>query len=133
MSESSSAGAWSGTSKPPVAALLADQDRRWQQGERVLVEEYLRDLPALWGESDIILDLLYQEIVIREERGEPALLDEYLQRFPQFSEELRLHFEVHAALPAVSETFVGHGPSARGSGVPPRAPAPPRPVVLPAV
>src|SRR5262249_36010571 len=86
------------------------------------------DLPALCGESDIILDLLYQEILIREALGEPVHLDEYVRRFPQFSEELRLHFEVHAALRSISETFAGHGPPAGDWGIPPQAPE-----VLPAV
>jgi serine/threonine protein kinase len=43
-------------------------------------------------------ELIEHEIVLREERGETPLLDEYLQRFPDLARDLRLHFEVHAAL-----------------------------------
>jgi WD40 repeat protein/serine/threonine protein kinase len=123
-----SQSAFIGSAPLSIAALLADQDQRWQQGERVLVEDYLRDQLALHGEPGSILDLIYHEIVLREERGEQANLDGYLRRFPQFSEDLRLHFEVHAALLPVSKTFAGHGPSAGA-----RADAPQPPVVLPAV
>jgi len=81
-----------------ATALLTDQRRRWEQGERIVVEEYLREQPALGAESETILDLLYHEILLREARGETPQLEEYLRRFPQFPEQLRLHFEVHAAL-----------------------------------
>src|SRR5262249_38751497 len=42
--------------------------------------------------------LLYQEILLRRERGEVARLEEYAFRFPELSPQLREHFEVHQAL-----------------------------------
>jgi serine/threonine protein kinase/WD40 repeat protein len=97
----------SASTPPQAGALLIDQRQRWKQGERVLVEEYLRDQPALSAEPGTILDLLYHEILLREERGETPHLEEYVRRFPQFPTELHLYFEVHAALEAVSATSPG--------------------------
>ncbi len=103
MSESASAG----PGPLSATALLTDQRQRWQQGQRILVEEYLRDQPALGADPGTILDLLYHEILLREEQGETPHLEEYVRRFPQFPTQLHLHFEVHAALTAVPAT--GHG------------------------
>jgi serine/threonine protein kinase len=83
---------------PDTAALLADQRRRWQQGERVLVETYLAQFPDLRNNADGVLDLIYHEIFLREQGGEAAGLEEYLRRFPQWGSELRLQFEVHQAI-----------------------------------
>jgi serine/threonine protein kinase len=78
--------------------LLADQRRRWQAGERWTVEAYLAQNPALAGQADGVLDLIYQEVFLREQHGEPAGLEEYLGRFPQYALDLRLQFEVHEAI-----------------------------------
>jgi serine/threonine protein kinase/Tfp pilus assembly protein PilF len=114
MSESASAG----SDDLSTTALLTGQRQRWQHGKRVLVEEYLREWPALAGQPEAILDLLYHEILLREARGEMPGLAEYVQRFPQLAEELARHFEVHAALDVVSETFAGHGLLAEPAVVP---------------
>jgi eukaryotic-like serine/threonine-protein kinase len=81
-----------------AAALLADQRQRWQQGERVLVEAYLAGHPQLRADPDGVLDLIYNEIFLREQRGETARLEEYVHRFPQWRNELALQFEVHQAI-----------------------------------
>ena len=48
--------------------------------------------------DDLLLDLIYNEVVLREEDGEWPELDEYLRRFPQHAEDLRAQFDVHRAL-----------------------------------
>ncbi len=91
-------------------SLLIDQRRRWEQGERVLVEAYLERLPGLRSEAEEVLVLIEHEIVLRQERGEAPRLEEYLGRFPHLARDLRLHFEVHAALhnePLPKPTLVG--------------------------
>src|SRR5262249_46818846 len=50
------------------------------------------------SDPERILELVYHEIVLREELGEKPLLQEYLRRFPQFELRLRLLFEVHQGL-----------------------------------
>jgi serine/threonine protein kinase len=36
--------------------------------------------------------------MLREERGESPTVEEYVRRFPEHADEIRLHFEIHAAL-----------------------------------
>jgi hypothetical protein len=81
--------------------LHADQRERWLGGERVLAETYLEHLPALGTARELAIDLIYAELLIREELGESPPLDEYLGRFPQFAEELRQQVELHRALDSV--------------------------------
>ncbi len=83
-----------------LTILLADQRQRWCKGERVLVESYLERQPELRSQRDWLLDLIYHEMVLREESGEAPQLDEYLRRFPDMAEDLRVQFEVHGALDA---------------------------------
>jgi serine/threonine-protein kinase len=85
---------------PPglLAAMLDDQRRSWQQGERVLVESFLKRVPELQDDHAGLLDLIYSEIVLREHAGEHPAPEEYLARFPQLRDELTLQFEVDRAL-----------------------------------
>jgi serine/threonine-protein kinase len=62
------------------------------------VETYLQQQPALRSDSDKVLDLIYQEILLREEEGERPLLAEYCQRFPHLADQLALQFELDGAL-----------------------------------
>jgi serine/threonine protein kinase/predicted Zn-dependent protease len=82
----------------PLHSLPQDQRRRWQSGERVRVEAYLNEIPTLAGKSELVLDLIYNEIVLREECGEGPQFAEYEQRFPALAGEIRRLFEVHRAL-----------------------------------
>src|SRR5207247_1485002 len=75
-----------------------DQRRRWQGGERVLVEEYLARQPELAADDALVLDLIYSEVLLREEQGEVPSLEEYLGRFPRLARHLRDQFEVHRAI-----------------------------------
>jgi serine/threonine protein kinase/tetratricopeptide (TPR) repeat protein len=81
-----------------VMALRLDQRRRWEQGEHVRVETYLEEQPGLRDDPDALLDLIYGEVVLREEYGGQPRLTEYLERFPHLAGPLRLQFEVHEAL-----------------------------------
>jgi tetratricopeptide (TPR) repeat protein len=81
-----------------LPALCADQRARWQRGEPVRVEDYVARHPELLADTEQLLDLIYQEVVLREEAGESPRLDEYLQRFGSLAESLRPIFEVHEAI-----------------------------------
>ena len=80
------------------AVLRADQFKRWQHGQRVLAEAYLEHFPELRADEEAALDLIYSEVVLREERGEQPQLEEYVRRFPQQQERLTRQFELHQAL-----------------------------------
>ena len=98
-----------------LARLLAEQRARWERGDRFLVETYLHQHPALEGEADAILDLIYNEVFLREQAGETALLAEYVERFPRLSAPLRMQFAVHQAIQAPEASVDGPtGPEVPG-------------------
>jgi serine/threonine protein kinase len=85
-------------SRSAIASLLADQRQRWQRGERIRVEDYgVRD-PRVPANAEAILQLIYNEVILREQQGEAPQLAEYLQRFPNLADPLRLQFEVDQAI-----------------------------------
>ncbi len=85
-------------SDPPphesLALLLIDQRRRWSLGDRKSVEEYCRQNPQLASSTETLLDLIFQEVVLREHQGEMPTVDEYVRRFPMLASELQLQFDV---------------------------------------
>jgi tetratricopeptide (TPR) repeat protein/predicted Ser/Thr protein kinase len=108
--------------------LQDDLRSRWGQGSRVLVETYLEQYPELRADPEAVLDLIYHEVVLREERGEAPRLEEYLGRFPQYAAPLRCQFEVHQVIEA------GPTPTRGDFGVPSAdMPGPPGASGLPAI
>jgi serine/threonine protein kinase/tetratricopeptide (TPR) repeat protein len=85
--------------------LCADLVQRWQRGERVPVEAYLRQYPNLES-GECAFELILTEIILRRDCGDDPPLGEYLWRFPHFEERLRRHFTLHAglAITALSES-----------------------------
>jgi serine/threonine protein kinase/predicted Zn-dependent protease len=71
-----------------LRVLRADQHQRWHLGERVRAEVYLEHLPKLREDAEIASCLVYSEMALRAELGETDLLNEYLQRFPQYGGQL---------------------------------------------
>jgi serine/threonine protein kinase/Tfp pilus assembly protein PilF len=66
------------------------------------VESYLEHFPELQDDDEAAVDLIYGEVLLREERGETVSADEYLGRFPQYAAALRRQLDLHAALHASS-------------------------------
>jgi tRNA A-37 threonylcarbamoyl transferase component Bud32 len=81
-----------------LAELRSDQAARWRSGRPVLVEEYLRDWPELTGDEEDTLVLICGEFRLRREIGQPATLEEYQARFPQFAPQLRIQFQLDQLL-----------------------------------
>src|SRR5262245_39000107 len=75
--------------RPILSLLLAHQRRGWRRGERAPVETYLAQRPELKDDVEAILDLIYGEVVLREEVGESPRLEEYPDRFPHPASQLR--------------------------------------------
>ncbi|MBY0230647.1 MAG: protein kinase, partial [Gemmataceae bacterium] len=105
----------------PLSDVLLDQRRGWETGERPALEALLRQHPHLAGQPDAVLDLVYQEVVLREEAGEKPRLADYEGRFPHLADALRVQFEVDDALvpPAGGSTVPAPGPSTALSDLPP--------------
>jgi hypothetical protein len=80
-----------------AAVLRVDQRERWQAGERVPAEMYLRHLPDP-PDPEIALDLIYNEYLIRERIGERPAPDEFARRFPAHAGMLRDQLALHRAV-----------------------------------
>ena len=118
----------------PAALAQADQRSRWQKGDRLLAEAYLEQLPALGADIDGQLDLIYGEVVLREEQGEHPLLEEYLARFPQHAVALRRQFALHGAVrDQLNSRFVSQETQSvdQKKDTPPQQPAEGKPDALP--
>jgi hypothetical protein len=81
-----------------IAALRLDQCQRWRRGERPLVESYLAQLPPEDVDDEILLNLLYAEMALREEAGEAVRLAEYRARFPRHGLRLERQLPVFRGL-----------------------------------
>ena len=68
--------------------LAGEMARRWHEGEQPLAEEYLSQHPELCGQPDAVVRLIYEEICLRQERGQETASMEVVQRFPQWREQL---------------------------------------------
>src|SRR5262245_5639830 len=73
-------------------------DRRLQSGQTRAAEAVLAAYPTLAADSDTALQLIYQELVNREQLGEQPAYEEFYERFPQWREELRKSFDIHETL-----------------------------------
>jgi serine/threonine-protein kinase len=81
-----------------IEELCNHQRQDWREGQRRAVEEYIAQRPELLLDSDAILDLVYNEIILREASGDRPGLEEYLRRFPALDAELRRQFDIHRLL-----------------------------------
>jgi eukaryotic-like serine/threonine-protein kinase len=98
-----------------AAALRAEQRRRWQAGERVPAEDYLRRHPALSASPEAALDLIYAEFLLREKLGERPTADEFVRRFPAHAEALAAQIELHRAFEPEPDTQTGPARDPLGS------------------
>jgi WD40 repeat protein/Flp pilus assembly protein TadD len=93
-----------GGGKGALASVLAEQARRWRAGAPAPVEGFLDRQPALRADRDAVLDLIYNEVLLRTERGERPQLGEYTRRFPECADALGPLFEVHRAVESGAES-----------------------------
>jgi tetratricopeptide (TPR) repeat protein len=78
--------------------LAAEMARRWRAGDRPLAEEFLARHPELCQQPEAALDLVYEEVCLRQEAGEEAADEQVLARFPQWRAQLELLLECHRIL-----------------------------------
>ena len=77
--------------------LLDKQRLLWESGERPLIATLLANSP--WEQdAEAQVDLIYNEIVIREDLQQVVPLEDYIARYPQHAVDLKLQFELHQAL-----------------------------------
>jgi serine/threonine protein kinase len=81
-----------------LARLSEEMVQRWQGGERPLVEEFLARHPHLAEQASAVVDLLYEEIHLRQRYGEQASWSDLVARFPHWEGPLRLLLDCHQLL-----------------------------------
>jgi serine/threonine-protein kinase len=87
---------------PALTQLLRRQAERWQHGDCVRVEDLLAQSPALAADSEAVLNVIGNELMLRAERGETPDQEEYLRRFPHLADQLQSHFAVDQVLTAAA-------------------------------
>ncbi len=81
-----------------IEFLAQELRARWRAGRHIKIEAFGSMFEEVAQNTEQLLDLIYHEILIREEFNDPAALDEYVERFPLHAESLERLFAVHGAL-----------------------------------
>ena len=71
--------------RSPIVEEMIDT---WRQGGRVRTEDLLAKYPELWDHAEAAADLIYEEVCLHQEYGEPLPAEEVLRRFPQWRAQL---------------------------------------------
>jgi serine/threonine protein kinase/WD40 repeat protein len=73
----------------PIAQMIAEQRRRWSQGERDFCHQALaRSDPRVATHELAAVELIYHEFLLRQESGEAQDFAEHIARYPEYSVEL---------------------------------------------
>ncbi len=86
--------------------LELDQQRRYHQGDPILVEVYLAEYPDLAEDAAAVVRLLVQEFRLRQLLGESPTLTEYLTRFPDYEAVLSGLLQAEFPTPPLDPTAV---------------------------
>jgi hypothetical protein len=76
----------------PLARARARQKAAWQAGRNETVEQLLEAFPELKTNREAVLDLIYLEILHRDNKRESPTLAEYRRRFPELTARLTVLF-----------------------------------------
>ncbi len=76
----------------PLARARQRQKAAWQAGRNETVEQLLDAFPELKTNREAVLDLIYLEILHRDNKGESPTLAEYRRRFPSLTARLAVLF-----------------------------------------
>jgi serine/threonine protein kinase/Flp pilus assembly protein TadD len=80
--------------------LAREMARCWERGERPLAEDFLGRHPALWQQPEAAVDLIYEELCLRQQHGPATTAAELGRRFPQWRPQLAVLLEFHRLLEA---------------------------------
>ena len=81
-----------------LETLLADRERRWRSGEQMTSEECLEKFPGVRDDTESAVSLIYQEYCLRAESGRKPTATEFLGRFPEHADRLRVQFQFRQAI-----------------------------------
>ncbi len=77
-----------------LSQLLVDQEADWQKGKPQTLEEISSRLRVESRSPDNLLALICNEVCLRIRAGEKPTLEEYQKRFPEFSNDLAIQWEI---------------------------------------
>src|SRR5262245_4160887 len=100
----------------------AELRQRLRAGEEQAAEDLLCRFPDLAADTERALELIYTEVVVREELGRPLSASQWQGRFPQWSERLQRLLALHSGLgPADWRTPGNQSTAADGKSLAPLA------------
>ena len=88
-----------------AAVVRIDQHERWRWGDAIAVEVYLDRYPVLKNHPEGV-NLIFDEIQLRQERGESVPLDEYYRRFPEYAARIWEHARTQTAASDESQRYL---------------------------
>ncbi|TMQ35162.1 MAG: tetratricopeptide repeat protein [Planctomycetota bacterium] len=112
MSASTQLARGSRPEQPRLVDRLAEEMAvAWQRGESPPAEVFLERHPELVGDAEEAVRLIYEEVCLRQERGEQIAADELARRFPQWADELSVLLDCHRLMqtPPAAPLFPGVG------------------------
>jgi serine/threonine protein kinase/tetratricopeptide (TPR) repeat protein len=83
---------------PLVERLAEEMAERWRACECPLVEEYLARHPELLEQAEAALELIAEEMQLRQEAGQEAEAAEFMRRFPQWRRQVQALADCHQLL-----------------------------------
>src|SRR5579884_3697758 len=81
-----------------VEDLAEEMAQRWEAGECPLTEEFLERHPELYASPQAALELISEEIYLRQQSNQEATAAEYVGRFPQWQKQVQTLLECHQVL-----------------------------------
>jgi serine/threonine protein kinase len=98
---------------PILAATLDAMADEWSTGHCRTAEEWLAEHPELQADPALAVRIVYEELCLREDRGEEVSSAEFYRRFPQWQAELAILLKCHHFLQpgAVAVEFPAAGES----------------------
>ncbi|MBL8812764.1 MAG: serine/threonine protein kinase [Planctomycetaceae bacterium] len=88
---------------------LQRQSSEWSQGRRVLPEDLTLEISDENTRRDALLELIHNEVILREEIGELPTLAEYQSRYPELAEELQIQWSLDLAVMGETEWIDSDG------------------------
>ena len=67
----------------------------WQAGSNILAEQWLDRHPDVKAKPEMAVLVIYEELCLREERGEQVDSAEFYERFPQYRDALSVVLSCH--------------------------------------
>ena len=80
-----------------IERLAVGLRRAWSDGTCLQIED-LPGFSAVAGQADAVLDLVYHEVLVRQQHGQRPVVEEFVLRFPDYEPQLRRLFLVHQSV-----------------------------------